>query len=260
MSFTSNPCYTSAANHLHTRSKPVPRKKVANNTYLERRTDESIALVLHNTDVVTYHLDGRIVLDTGGWLTVTTKDRINAGLPRPWHLSSNKGTWELREGYGYVNTITRYTDGITLHEVGEGSLELDEDTCLPASQREKDDAHNTTIQRLIGKYLKAYTEYDEDAACRLCMILHTTPHAHSDREVYVLVGDGMEDTQHLIDHMLDGHYPYTLLLAAISERGYNAEVVIGHRDIAKRSLRGYLGARLLRGATAGANGRKPVTV
>lgn len=60
------------------------RRKVANNTYAERRGDD-IALRLHQTDVVTFHPDGSITLNTGGWYTVTTKDRMNNALP--------KGTW-----------------------------------------------------------------------------------------------------------------------------------------------------------------------
>ena len=53
------------------------RRKLANNTYLERRSWNRIAVRLHNTDVVTYIPGGRARLDSGGWETVTTKDRIN---------------------------------------------------------------------------------------------------------------------------------------------------------------------------------------
>ena len=58
-------------------------RTVANNTRLIRRRGaetEAIALRLHSTDVVTFCLDGRIVLATGGWNTVTTRQRINAAL------------------------------------------------------------------------------------------------------------------------------------------------------------------------------------
>lgn len=62
-------------------------RKLENNTYLETRPDGSIAVRLHSTDVVTYHQDGQIVLDSGGWQTVTTKDRINKYSPfRVWQV------------------------------------------------------------------------------------------------------------------------------------------------------------------------------
>lgn len=61
------------------------RRKIANNTYAERR-GEAIAVRLHDTDVVTFHPNGDIQLNTGGWFTVTTKERMNSMLPH--------GTWE----------------------------------------------------------------------------------------------------------------------------------------------------------------------
>ena len=69
-------------------------RKLENNTYLSRLDDKTIAVRLHATDVVTYHKDGRIVLDTGGWQTVTTKDRLNNYSPvrvfardRRWYVA-----------------------------------------------------------------------------------------------------------------------------------------------------------------------------
>ena len=69
-------------------------RKVANNTYLQRRGDD-IAVRLHNTDVVTFHADGTATLSTGGWFTVTTKARINDYLPGGIALSSVRGRWFL---------------------------------------------------------------------------------------------------------------------------------------------------------------------
>lgn len=68
------------------------RKKLQNNTYLEQR-GEDFAVQLHSTDVVTIHADGTFTLRTGGWDTVTTKDRINNyGPARVW---SERGTWAI---------------------------------------------------------------------------------------------------------------------------------------------------------------------
>lgn len=77
-------------------------RKVRNNTYVQRRTtvhhhvvgtdatdiqhvagpvQHSIAVMLHGTDVVTYEQNGRITINTGGYQTNTTKDRINGFAP-----------------------------------------------------------------------------------------------------------------------------------------------------------------------------------
>lgn len=57
------------------------RRKVGNNTYAEILSDNSVAITLHSTDVVTIHEDGTYTLRCGGWQTVTTKDRINQYSP-----------------------------------------------------------------------------------------------------------------------------------------------------------------------------------
>lgn len=54
-----------------------------------------IVLKYHATDIVEYHVDGRIVLNTGGWRTSTTKLRFNesyAQLPIR-NVYANKGVW-----------------------------------------------------------------------------------------------------------------------------------------------------------------------
>lgn len=66
------------------------RRKLANNTYLERRDDLTIAVKLHATDVVTFTPEGTM-LNTGGWFTSTTKDRINSY--SPLKVYSEKGVW-----------------------------------------------------------------------------------------------------------------------------------------------------------------------
>lgn len=53
-------------------------RKIDNNTYLVRGYADTLAVRLHNTEVVTYFPDGRIMLNTGGYETTTTKRRMNS--------------------------------------------------------------------------------------------------------------------------------------------------------------------------------------
>ena len=46
-------------------------------THLLRQEDGSIALRYHNTHVLTFHPDGRVIAHAGGWRSATTKERIN---------------------------------------------------------------------------------------------------------------------------------------------------------------------------------------
>jgi len=60
------------------------RVRLGNNTYLYAYGDipplnsaARYAVRLHSTDVVTFHKSGMITLDTGGWYSVTTADRMH---------------------------------------------------------------------------------------------------------------------------------------------------------------------------------------
>ena len=60
-------------------------RKVANNTYLVKRSkrsiglngDEPISLRLHSTNILTWYPDGCVEYYHGGYTTVTTKNRLN---------------------------------------------------------------------------------------------------------------------------------------------------------------------------------------
>lgn len=109
-------------------------KKVANNTYLDRfkreqdryTTGDPIALRLHHTDVATFFRrdsgDEYVVLNTGGWKTVTTKDRLNRVLRR-------NGANIYQEGQAwYLNLpeqgVTPYYEDVRLRLSG-GTCYLD---------------------------------------------------------------------------------------------------------------------------------------
>jgi hypothetical protein len=70
-------------------------KKLQNNTYLVHGEKESFAVRLHDTEVLTFFPDGSIILNTDGWLTLTTKDRMNTYLPKGYRILQEKRVWYL---------------------------------------------------------------------------------------------------------------------------------------------------------------------
>jgi len=72
------------------------QKKIANNTYLVRRNNGAVAIRLHATDILTFTPDGLVTIRTGGWQTVTTKDRINQYTSVG--LYQKAGVWYYRSG------------------------------------------------------------------------------------------------------------------------------------------------------------------
>lgn len=82
-------------------------RKLANNTTLLRIDPSTIAVKLHSTNIITFHANGRIVFDSGGWKTPTTKERMNSCSPA--RVSQSQGTWEIAIDGKSAN----FADGIT---------------------------------------------------------------------------------------------------------------------------------------------------
>ncbi len=99
--------YTEAREALKGRAS----RTIANNTFLAR-DGEDIALYLHRTPVVTFKADGSIVLNTGGWHTVTTKDRLNrVARAHGWNLYADKRVWYVAHRSG---AKFEFEDGFTI--------------------------------------------------------------------------------------------------------------------------------------------------
>jgi hypothetical protein len=78
-------------------------RKVGNNTYAEILPDGSVGIALHGTTVVRIHPDNSATLNTGGWYTSTTKDRINQY--SPVRVYQRKGQWYLESGEEYEDGV-----------------------------------------------------------------------------------------------------------------------------------------------------------
>jgi len=80
-------------------------RKIGNNTFEIIYKDGNRAIRLHKTDIITFGATA-FILNTGGWSTVTTKDRINKYIPChylfqkdfQWYLSTGKGIVEYYDG------------------------------------------------------------------------------------------------------------------------------------------------------------------
>jgi hypothetical protein len=84
------------------------QKKIANNTLLVRLNENEIAVRLHYTDVVTFLRDGKIRLNSGGFWTATTKERINHCLNFGFRVYQQDFNWYLRTPLGFQP----FTDGM----------------------------------------------------------------------------------------------------------------------------------------------------
>ena len=162
-------------------------RKVANHTYLVRRGGD-IALRLHKTDVVTVHPDDSITLSSGGWKTVTTKERISA-----YHrVSSRKGIWYLEDGSLFYDGVTIGADRKAVNPVDGASYE----------NRVAD------LKKAIKKYAKGFA----DNASTL-----TIP---SSGDCWGCMRGEPLGLDHYFLHMEEGYYVPSLLGNAIIAKGY----------------------------------------
>lgn len=84
-------------------------KPLQNNTRAELRGDD-VAIKLHDTDVITVNTSNVYTLNSGGWRTATTKDRINAHSPAK--ISQKAGIW-------YMSDNSLFYDGIQVNAAGK---------------------------------------------------------------------------------------------------------------------------------------------
>ena len=96
--------YAQAAAYLAGRD----RVKLGNNTWLEN-INGGIGVRLHNTIIVWFHEDGKTTLHTGGYYSVTTKDRINAFITG--HVYQHAYQWRYQPSR-LENAYVPFEDGM----------------------------------------------------------------------------------------------------------------------------------------------------
>lgn len=201
--------YTTAIEKLGNRDK----RKVANNTYLLREADGTIGLLLHETVILKWKPDGTVILDSGGWKTVTTKDRMNYG---PYRISQIKGLWYVTDNE--TDRTIPFADGMILPAAFSKPSKI-----IRASEKEE------ALRKRIQKYAKGFSKWIQEGNlppleslpggdCFYCQFREVKTH--------VPLGEVSHDTEHLDSHMEEGYYVPSLLLRALETRYRNPMGVI----------------------------------
>jgi len=90
----------------------VDSKLIANNTIEYHKDNGTRVIRLHLTDIITFHPDGSVTLNSGGYKTATTKSRINE--LAPVIITQKSSVWYVYySGKEYI-----FKDGITLYPDG----------------------------------------------------------------------------------------------------------------------------------------------
>lgn len=93
-------------------------KKLKGNTWLVRWDEDRIDVVFHGTAIIKAFSDGSFILDSGGWRTITTKERINAYAPV--YIYQKKYVWYLSHQHKDIE----FVDGMKLQWLDNGGFEI----------------------------------------------------------------------------------------------------------------------------------------
>lgn len=220
-------------------------KIIARNTFRFTAPDGAVVTRLHQTDVVRELSPGRYQLNSGGWRTPTTKDRINGTL-RGYVLFADKGTWYVRRGsHPYADWAARHVDSIPYFD----DMILPDAFDKPAARKraEKNEQGELALRKQILAFVRLVDRVDQlplpdTGDCWLCAL-----HDASGKTM----GEHGDDRDHLLNHIREKYLHGSLLVNAMRWAGYQ-DVGIrywlsrpkGHRRSVKSALRRYLCRKL----------------
>jgi hypothetical protein len=231
---------TTKAQVLASSKKPVHSVKViANNTFKIEYQDGSVAIRLHDTDVITFvDFDNAndfkyFVLDSGGWRTNTTRDRMHHWMPEGMRIFSTNGLWYVKTDKGVFD----YFDGMKISK--DGTL------LNPNKTVEKEKTAALKMKDRINKFVRLITKDNvplpENGDCWDCAMV--TQDGKS-------LGDA-SNSDHLEKHMMEKYLTGSLIVRALKEKGYSDHqipYVMRARmvDTIRRGLRKYMYKRLVK--------------
>jgi len=212
---------------------------VASNTLKIECKNGDVVYRLHQTNIVTYRKNGEVVLDSGGWKTPTTKERMNCFAPVTVYQDRFNWFISLRTG-----AVPFYDGMILLGKNGHGPWKV------ISGIREIDIKGQNKIKRQITDYVKLIDKVGRLPVpslgdCFYCSMKEV--------ETGVVLGDAVKNRGHLHLHLEEGYLHGSILVNAMREKGYQDFQISAHyqmniRDAFKRAVRSYLTKRLIQTA------------
>ena len=184
------------------------RKKLSNHTYL-LQDGEDYCVKLHDTIIIRIRPDNSIILNSNGWQTPTTKERINNFTPTGIGISQQDKVWYLDDGNEFFDGIIIASDGTVINP-------------LPKSTTAELDKKRKRLSKMINAYIKGFwmavkagqIEYPNGGDCWHCCM------RTEDGKTW---GDSFNDMSHLVSHLEEHYYVSSLLYNAFRESHQNPD-------------------------------------
>jgi hypothetical protein len=197
--------YSEAAEYLGRKTeRPIPRSErgMKSVNRIVRRDGSTIVLHMHRTDVVRWRADGTTVLDSGGWKTPTTKQRIQDFAAV--RIVQEKGEWYVCADGERVGV---FADGMVVRADGtySGAGPID-----GGKERE-----GKKLRRAVRRYCEGFFDamargevhapYAGD--CFFCAMK---------TEEGKTLGEVTKDKEHLLSHVEEQYFVGSLLESALA--------------------------------------------
>lgn len=195
-------------------------KIVARNTFRYERDGETVVR-LHETDIVRKRSDGSVILNSGGWKTVTTKDRMNYHLPAGYAIYQERGLWYVLRRSDRLRVS--YFDGIRVPQC------FDKIPAKAAQAEQREKKLRAQIQKFVSKLDKLECLPEPSAGdcfyCQMRVVDSGKP-----------LGEATGNNDHILEHIREGYLHGSLILNALRWAGYRVPEVIW--QLANRDLQG----------------------
>lgn len=155
---------------------------------------------LHDTEIIRFLNDGSIILNSGGYKTMTTKARINELLPQPWNLYQEDGVWYLSNWND--SKVYVFQDGITINPDGTVSNDGVDPKKLQCLRKKILQYSKDYIKALMKGNVPAPSNGD----CWYCLMRDNAGKT---------LGELSNDNDHLKKHMQGKYFVPSLLVRAI---------------------------------------------
>jgi hypothetical protein len=199
---------------------------VANNTLKIEYMNGTVAIRLHDTDIITWK-DEKIFLNSGGWRTRTTKERMEQFSPVK-RINQINGVWFIGKNVFY--------DGCEVNVVGEF-------VSAPAKfNMDKVNALKKKITKYVNLITKDNLPQPDSGDCWYCsmrVIDGGKP-----------LGDATNSHDHLHEHLKESYLHGSIIINAMRELGYSDQSIGIHYYLKavgniRRAVRRYLQKRLI---------------
>jgi hypothetical protein len=185
--------------------RPAPE---ANNTRVLRINDVTVGIKLHNTVIIEYTKQGTIRLNTNGWKTVTTRERMNRFQDK-FSIFSEKFIWFLvyEDTYLYKDGMTLFPNGDVMLPNGKIAKPFNKNDLKRMKSLKR--KVNVYCDKFIDKFFNHQIPQPSGADCWHCCFF--------DSKTGKSWGDLSHNSNHILNHIQQKYFVPSLLNNAIQE-------------------------------------------